>query len=98
MKQNKELQPVKRFLVKCSKWNDEPPFIQEYEYDVLATNSDNALSMISRQTDWDEIQVHRTSDVIGWAEYSARNISNDDNLYFSLHYHCKPVGKGLDVK
>jgi hypothetical protein len=68
-------QPVKKYYVKCSIYGQ-----TEYQYTVLAVNSD-----------WDEIQVHRLTEVVGMAQYGARDITNDESMDFSLHYHCKPI-------
>lgn len=85
---NHEYYRVKKYWLKCTLGD------KAYEYTVLAVDSDNALSMISRQTDWDSVTLRKLSDVIAWAQYSARDISNDPDLYFSLHYHAKPVNQG----
>jgi hypothetical protein len=79
-------QPVKKYYVKCSIYGQ-----TEYQYTVLAVNSDWALSIINKSTDWDEIQVHRLTEVVGMAQYGARDITNDESMDFSLHYHCKPI-------
>lgn len=77
-------QPVKKYWLKCTLGKI------EYEYNVLAINSDWALSFISKETDWDSITVRKLSDVVALAEYGARCIDNETEIFY-LHYHAKPI-------
>lgn len=78
-------QPVKEYWVTCELGEN------LYQFRVLATNSDNAYSIINRDTDWDFITVRKISDkVVGMAQFCARNVTNENPEVY-LNYHCKPV-------
>lgn len=77
--------PVKLYWLKCTLGDD-----IEHEYKVLAINSDWALTMISRETDWDTIALRKISDVVAMAQYGARDVSNETESEY-LNRYAKPV-------
>lgn len=76
--------PVKLYWLKCTLGDI------QYEYKILAFNSDNALSMVSRETDWDTITLRKISEPVAMAQYTARNVTNETESEY-LHYHAKPI-------
>lgn len=76
--------PVKKYWLKCTLGSI------EYEYTVLAIDSDWALTMISKDTDWDSITLRKLTGIIAMADFGCRNISNESEEIF-LNYHCIPV-------
>jgi len=88
---NKEYKRVYKYYLKCWIYGGE-----SHEYFILAENLDWAMTMINKSVAWDEIIVSRISEVIAWAQYSARDITNDPDENFSLHYHALPVNRSQD--
>jgi hypothetical protein len=76
--------PVKKYWLKCTLGGI------EHEYNILAKDSDRALTFISRETDWDTVTLRKLSGVVAMAQYGARCINGETESEY-LYYHARPV-------
>lgn len=81
--------PVKKYWLKYTYFNENKE-LMTCELDILASNHDNALSMLDRRLEIDTITLRCVSGVVAMAQYTARNVSNELPSFY-LKYHARPV-------